>query len=169
MSCRIHAFTNSRSYGLTRFPLHRWLAIDHGTKRIGLAVGDAPAGVASPLAVIDAQPLAAAIKRILRFAADYEACGIVVGWPINDDGSEGDQGKLARGMALELERTAGMDVRLWDERLSSFEADKALAGTMTRLQKRRRQDAVAAAAILRDFLAANGPSAAKRPSEIKAK
>ena len=91
----------------------------------------------------------------------------MVGWPLNMDGTEGPQGRLAREMAADLARRTGLDVRLFDERLTSFAADKALAGTYTRKQKKARQDAVAAAALLGDFLAADGPAVAPRPADAQ--
>jgi len=143
----------------------RWLGIDHGTKRIGIAAGNLADRIATPLAVIPAQPLASAIRQVLKLAEDYGAEGIVVGWPLNMDGSEGPQAKLAMAAAGELERATGLDVRLWDERLSSFEADEALAGKLTRKKKRERQDAVAAAAMLHDFFSSGGPQRAQKPRE----
>ena len=142
----------------------RWLGIDHGTRRIGLAIGDAEAGIASPLeqAPLAMGPLA---KRVRELAEEYAAVGVVVGWPINADGSEGPQGRLARRFAAKLAEATGLDIRLWDERLSSFEADQRLKGIFTRKQKRRRHDAVAAAEFLKDFLASNGPDLAPRPAE----
>lgn len=144
----------------------RWLGIDHGAKRLGVAAGSTEDGFASPLAVVPASPLAQAIRRILDLAAQYDAEGIVVGWPINMDDTEGPQAILARKMAVELSQATQLDVRLWDERLSSFTADQALAGHMTRLKRRRRQDAVAAAAMLQDFLARGGPQSAVHPEDV---
>ena len=146
--------------------MSRWLAIDHGTKRIGVAVGDAAGGVVSPLEVLPAQPLALAIEQIKRLADEYGATGLVVGWPINMDDTEGPQAKLARQMGVQLAGATGLDVRLWDERLTSFEADQALIGQYTRKQKKQRQDAIAAAAILRDFFAGNGPVTAAKPGDV---
>lgn len=145
----------------------RWLAIDHGSKRIGLAVGGTQDGIASPLAVIDAHPHETAVERIFATAAEYGAAGLVVGWPLNMDDTEGPQGRLARQLADELAATTELDVRLWDERLSSFAADEALAGHFTRKKKRARQDAVAAAEILRDFLSRGGPESAPHPGELR--
>jgi putative Holliday junction resolvase len=144
----------------------RWLGIDYGTKRIGIAVGSTDEKIASALTVIPAEPREAAIERILRLAGDYHAEGIVVGWPLNMDDSEGPQAKLSKAMAAELAGATDLDVRLWDERLTSFAADKALAGKLTRKKRRARHDAVAAAKILQDFLAANGPASAPRPDEL---
>jgi putative Holliday junction resolvase len=143
----------------------RWLGIDHGTRRLGLAVGDEQAAVASPLAQLSLGE-ERLFERILAAVEDYGAAGVVVGWPINADGTEGPQGVLARKFALELSGRTGLDVRLWDERLSSFLADQRLRGTMTRRQKKLRHDAVAAAAFLEDFLKNKGPATAPRPDEI---
>ncbi len=140
----------------------RWIGIDHGSKRTGIAAGGSEEKIATAVSVI---PSTGSIERIKKIAAEYEAVGIVVGWPVNMDGSEGPQAKLARAMAAELAQATGLDVRLWDERLSSFVADKALAGTMTRMKRRAKQDAVAAAVILQDFLTYDGPATAIRPDE----
>ena len=140
----------------------RWLGIDHGSKRIGVAAGYSEQKIATGVSVI---PPAGALEKIKEIAVEYEAAGIAVGWPVNMDGSEGPQAKLARAFAADLAQTTGLDVRLWDERLSSFAADEALSGTMTRMKRRARQDAVAAAVILQDFLESDGPARAIRPDQ----
>lgn len=146
----------------------RWLAIDHGSKRIGLAVGNTDDGIASPIEVIPAEPFEKALAQILQCAGDYQVEGIVVGWPLNMDDTEGPQGKLARAAAVRIAQATPLDVRLWDERLSSFTADQALAGHLTRKKRRARQDALAAANILQDFLSAGERrQTALRPGDIK--
>jgi putative Holliday junction resolvase len=147
--------------------MSRWLAVDLGAKRIGLAVGNTSDRIASPLEVIAAEPARAAIAAIAAAGADYSAQGIVVGWPLNTDGTEGPQGAEARRMAVELARATGLDVRLWDERLSSFAADELLAGRYTRKKKQQRQDAIAAATFLSDFLSQDGPATAPRPGDAR--
>ena len=132
---------------------------------MGLAVGDTDAGLAGPLKVIPADPLPDATAEIARLADEYEVDGIVVGWPINMDGTLGPQADAARAFANHLAGATQRDVRLWDERLSSFEADSALAGQLTRNKRRQRQDALAAAAFLQDFLAGNGPADAVKPGD----
>lgn len=144
----------------------QWLGIDHGTKRIGVAVGNTTDGIALPVTVLTDQPFETAARRIADLADEYGAEGIVVGWPLNMDDTEGPQGRKTRAWADRLAQITDLDVRLWDERLSSFAADKALAGTFTRKQKRARQDAVAAAEILQDFLSSGGPEGAPRPDQI---
>jgi len=143
----------------------RWLGLDYGHKRIGVAVGDTAGAVVSPVAVIPAEPSAGALARIADLAEQYHAAGIVVGWPLNMDDSEGPQAKACRAAAARLATACGLDVRLWDERLSSFQADTTLAGKLTRRKRKARQDAVAAAVMLEDFLARGGPDLAPRPSD----
>lgn len=144
----------------------KWLGIDYGTQRIGVAVGDTSNGIAGPLTMIPAGDLPSVIDQIRQLAREYGAGGLVVGWPLNMDDSEGPQGKLTRQAAQQIAQASGLDVRLWDERLSSFQADQALAGTFTRKKKKQRQDAIAAAMILQDFFACGGPQSAPTPDEI---
>jgi len=146
-----------------------WLGIDHGTKRIGVAVGNTESGIAGPIEVVPAEPEPKALAKIARLAEEYAVDGVVVGWPLNMDDTEGPQGRIAREVARKLAETTSLDVRLWDERLTSFAADEALAGTYTRKKKKARQDAVAAAAMLRHFLIDNGPEKAPRPEDAAGK
>jgi putative Holliday junction resolvase len=146
----------------------RWLGIDHGSKRIGLAVGDTSISIAAPVTVLDGEHLTSEqiVEQITRVAAEHGASGAVVGWPLNMDDTEGPQGKIARSFASMLGENTDLDVRLWDERLSSFQADQSLACTFTRKKKKARQDAIAAAVILQDFLSSGGPQGAPRPDEV---
>lgn len=146
--------------------MRRWLAIDHGTRRIGIAVSDPGGAIASPLEVLEATDPAAVAPRVAALAEEYGADGVVVGWPLNMDDTEGPQGVVARHFAGVLATRTGLDVRLWDERLSSADADEKLRGLFTRKKKKARQDAVAAASILQDFLNRGGPDAAPRPDEV---
>ena len=143
-----------------------WLGIDHGTKRIGVAAGSSADGIASPITAISASTPQADIEAIERLAREYHAGGIVVGWPLNMDDTEGPQGKLVREFASQLASATGLDVRLWDERLSSFSADKAMPSALTNKKKKQKRDAIAAAIILQDFFASGGPDAAPKPGEI---
>lgn len=161
-----------RARALGTFPMSNWLGVDYGSKRIGIASGDTQMGLALPVAMVpgggDEAPL---IAELIRLAQDYDAEGMVVGWPLNMDDSEGPQALLTRKFASRLAAAAAactppIDVRLWDERLSSFAADQSLAGHLTRGKRRQRQDALAAANILGDFLANEGPTRAARPDDI---
>ncbi len=133
----------------------RIVAVDLGDKRTGLAVGDDETGMVSPLSVVEI-PLkdeSGLIAAVTKAAVEYGADILLVGLPLNMDGSEGPRAKLVRAFAERLGARADLPVRYQDERLTSAEADWSMARSgLTRGQKKSRRDAVAAAAILRDFL-----------------
>ena len=146
--------------------MSRWLGIDHGSKRVGVAVGDESVAIAAPVTVINGAEFEHILDQIVRICDEHGAGGVVVGWPLNMDDTEGPQGKITRDFASQLAERTYLDVRLWDERLTSFQADQALSQTFTRKKKKARQDAIAAAVILQDFLSAGGPQSAPKPDEI---
>jgi putative Holliday junction resolvase len=139
----------------------RYLAIDLGDKRTGIATGDATTRIASPVAVLDV-PAAerqgqALMDAIVRTIADFwtprDPGELVVGLPINMDGTEGPAAKKARDIARVLSERTKRRVHLFDERLTSAEADWRMAQSgLTHAQKKARRDAIAAAAILEGFL-----------------
>mgnify|MGYP001406664380 CR=1 FL=1 len=137
----------------------RYLAIDLGEKRTGLALGDAHSGIVSPLKVLEIGAAAdggrALLDGVAKVAREHRPDGIVIGLPLNmDDGSEGPAAKRSREFGRRLGELIGTPVHYFDERLTSSEADWAMAGSgLTHGQKKARRDALAAAAILRDFLA----------------
>jgi putative Holliday junction resolvase len=116
--------------------------------------------------VIAAEPAQGALERVAEYVRQYEAQGLVVGYPLNMDGSAGPQAKHASAMAAALAKATGLDVRLGDERLTSFAADAALAGHLTRKKRKARQDALAAAKMLQDFFDAGGPDRAPRWDQV---
>ncbi len=129
----------------------RYLAIDYGTKRTGLAICDPSETIVSPLAVIDSRKgLPDKIITIIK-AENVEA--VVVGLPLNMDDSKGFQAQLALKFAEQLKIKVQIPVYLQDERLSSYAAEEKLAiAQYTRSKKKKRLDAVAAAEILELFL-----------------
>lgn len=132
----------------------RYLAIDLGEKRTGLAVGDDVTGIASPLEVIRASDAGERFKAIGRAIDEQGPDALVVGAPLNMDGSDGPGVARAKAFAGELSGRFGLPVHLYDERLTSVEADEQMARSgLTHGQKKARRDALAAAAILRGFLA----------------
>ncbi len=133
----------------------RYLAIDYGTKRTGLAVCDAGETIASPLAVVQGRK--DLIERIKRIVASEDIGAVVLGLPLNMDGTEGPQAKLVLAFARDLDGQIPIPIHLQDERLSSFEAEQKLHDLgLTRGKKRERLDAVAAADILQTFLDQKG-------------
>ncbi len=131
----------------------RYLGIDLGRRRIGLAVGDSDSRIASPLETIRPTDINDALRRLVEFASEYGVDEWVVGLPLNMDGSEGPQAKETRAFADQLAARNIGPVHLWDERLSSYAADERMAQTgLTHAQKARRRDALAAQEILQSFL-----------------
>lgn len=144
----------------------RYIAIDLGDARTGLAMGDAVTRIVSPLDVVECprqqcggDALLDLLERALDQAVSRHArCELVLGLPLNMDGTEGPRSKLVRQFAARLAQRTGRTVHFQDERLTSSEADWTMAQSgMTHGQKKQRRDALAAAAILRDFLNALAP------------
>ncbi|MCB9838323.1 MAG: Holliday junction resolvase RuvX [Phycisphaeraceae bacterium] len=134
----------------------RYLAIDLGDKRTGLAVGDDLTGIVTPREVLSIPRLPAPDRLLDAIAARIDEFGpdeLVLGLPLNMDGSEGPQAKAVREFGAALAERSGLEVRYQDERLTSAEAEWTLAGSgRTHGQKKALRDALAAAAILRDYL-----------------
>jgi putative Holliday junction resolvase len=129
----------------------RYLAIDYGEKRTGLAICDAGQTIVTPLAVIRNQKDLP--QKISDIAKTEGAEAVVLGLPLNMDGSEGHQSKLTRKFAEQLKKHLDIPIHFQDERLSSFDAEQRLGPVeLTTNKRRKRLDAVAAASILEAFL-----------------
>lgn len=129
----------------------RWLAIDHGTKRIGLAFCDELEILASPFEVWPSDEKV--LDRLARLCKEEGAQALVVGLPKHKDGAESATAPLARAFAMELSTRTGLPHLLWDEHLSSAEAERLLAQRGVKPDKRKALlDAAAAAVILADLL-----------------
>ncbi len=129
----------------------RYLAIDYGTKRTGLAICDAGENIATPLRTIHGQKQL--LERIAELIEAENVEAVVLGLPLNMDGSQSAQTKLAQKFAERLKGHLDVPVHLQDERLSSFGAEQKLApANFTKGKMRQRLDAVAAAEILNAFL-----------------
>ena len=146
----------------------RFVAIDLGDMRTGVAVGDLVTGIAAPVTVIEC-PIDRAggndlLRELVREIDDLigrppsppsssPRAALVVGLPLNMDSTEGPRAKLTRAWARRLADATGWGVEFVDERLSSRAADAKLARSgLTYKQKKERRDAIAAAAILQAFL-----------------
>lgn len=141
----------------------RWLALDLGDKRTGVAVGDEGSRIASPVDVIEL-PMSegargeALLRAIAKATDDHRPDGIVIGLPLNmEDASEGAQAKKVRAFGERVAQATGLEVRYQDERLTSAQADWRMAQSgLTHKQKKGRRDALAAAVVLEEFLNALG-------------
>ena len=131
----------------------RYLAIDYGGKRTGLAVGDDLTKQAGPVGLIETSDNAELLRQLRERIDEFGPDGLVIGVPYNMDGTAGPAAKKAEALAMLLEQATGLPVHRVDERLTSYDADERMKQTgLTRGQKKQRRDALAAAAILRDFL-----------------
>jgi putative Holliday junction resolvase len=137
----------------------KYLAIDFGAERTGLAVCDADETVVSPLRVLQGRKDLAG--RIGQIVASEDVGAVVLGLPLNMDGSEGPQARQVLAFAEELAEHVRVPIRLQDERLSSFAAERKLQETgLSRGKRRKRVDALAAAEILQAFLEGKHPGSA---------
>jgi putative holliday junction resolvase len=129
------------------------MGLDLGTRTIGVAVSDTGRRIASPLAVLKKSKFTADAAALAALAAERRIGGVVVGLPRNMDGSEGPRAQSARAFARNLARALALPVTLWDERLSTVEAERALLVADTS-RKRRAEviDQVAAGIILQGCL-----------------
>jgi putative holliday junction resolvase len=131
----------------------RWMALDHGTKNIGIAFCDELEILASPFAVWPNQG-EASLAKLARLAAEEGAQGLVVGLPRHKDGAESATAGLARAFGESLRDRTGLPLVFWDEHLTSAEAERLLAQRGVKAKDRKaRLDSAAAAVILEDLLA----------------
>ena len=130
------------------------LAVDYGDSRTGLACCDRTEYLASPIGVIHEKVMGRVMQQVAAAAEEYEVGEIVVGHPLNMNGSAGPRAKLCAQFAEDLGRLVNVPVRLWDERGTTVSAAGYLNDTNTRGQKRKDViDEVAATIILESYLA----------------
>lgn len=134
----------------------RVLAVDPGSKRVGIAVSDPSGTIAQALATVPAEPQKTLAERLADIARERGAGRIVVGLPRRMDGSEGPEAKSARSLAGELRRAAKLPVELVDERLTTVQAERAMIDAGSRRGRRRESiDKVAATLLLQSHLDRN--------------
>jgi putative Holliday junction resolvase len=138
-------------------PGARLIGLDLGSRTIGVALTDVTLLVASPYGSLRRGRLAANAKEILSLAAREGAGGIVVGLPLSMDGHPGPSAQAARDWAHALSGATGLPTALWDERLSTAAANRALIGEADLSRRRRAEvvDRVAAAYLLQAALDAS--------------
>lgn len=128
----------------------RVLGVDPGARRVGLALSDPGRTIASPLQVIPASEAASAIVKIVE---EHEVGLVVVGHPVGLDGSSTAATLAAEGLAKQLRGSLNIEVEMYDERLTTVSAKRAMKeGGITEKQMRNKVDRVAAAILLQAFL-----------------
>jgi putative Holliday junction resolvase len=138
----------------------RLLGLDFGTKRIGVALSDEMGWTSQGLTTIERKGNRKDIEKIGRLVEEHEVEEIVLGLPLNMDGSEGKSAEAVRKFAALLQERLKIAVHLWDERLSSWEAEGILKEAEVKPKKRKQVvDKLAAALILKSYLEAQRESA----------
>jgi putative Holliday junction resolvase len=135
----------------------RVLGVDWGEKRIGIALSDESRSIAQPLTTLTRRTgKRFPMRDLLSLATEHAVTGVVVGLPLEADGSDGEPAAAARALAADIGRVAALPVTLWDERMSTARALKTVQelGGSTRGRKGD-VDALAAAILLQHYLDAN--------------
>jgi putative holliday junction resolvase len=129
------------------------IGLDLGTKTIGVAASDPDRRLASAVETIGRKKFASDAARLLALASERRAVGLVLGLPINMDGSEGTRAQSTRAFARNLARLTALPIGLWDERLSTAAVERNLiAADVSRAKRAAIIDAHAAAYILQGAL-----------------
>jgi putative Holliday junction resolvase len=140
-------------FAATLPPMRPILGLDLGTKTIGVAVSDRLLSTATPLHTVKRTKFTQDAQALLAVITEKEAAGIVLGLPINMDGSEGPRAQSTRAFARNLGGLTPLPICFWDERLSTVAAERALLAADTSRAKRAEViDHVAAGFILQGVL-----------------
>ena len=131
----------------------RIMAIDYGDARTGIAVSDPTGSLTGYTAVIRSRDPERVSEEIAALAEQHGVEEIVMGFPRTMDGTEGPRAKFCRDFAIQVERAAGKQVVLWDERRTTVEAHGILHASGKRMKDHKKSvDAVAASLILEGYL-----------------
>lgn len=134
-------------------PRGRVMGLDVGTKTIGLALSDIERRLASPLDTIRRVKFSQDAEALIRRAGDFEVCGLIVGLPLNMDGTEGPRAQATRAFMRNLHKLSPLPYAFWDERLSTAAVTRELiAQDATRAKRAEVVDRMAAAYILQGAL-----------------
>jgi putative Holliday junction resolvase len=131
------------------------IAIDFGKRRIGLAIAESASSVAFPLGTITRVSRDKDLEQLRSWISSRAATQLVVGLPLNMDGSEGSSARAARTFGTQLAARLDLPVDYTDERLTSFEARERLSNQGGRRRRKTVVDAVAATIILEEWLASH--------------
>jgi len=131
----------------------RILALDHGTKRIGVAVSDPMKMIAQPLEFISPEPFVDFLERLKTLIAEKEVELILIGMPRNMDGTYGPAAAKVQEFVAALKEAVSVPIKVWDERLTSAQANRFLISAQVRRSKRKEKvDQTAAAILLQSYL-----------------
>jgi len=139
-------------------PSGRLIALDVGEKTIGLAMSDASRVVASPLKLIERSKFTTDVHTLSALCREFAAAGLVIGYPVNMDGTEGARCQSTRQFARDLALKIALPTLLWDERLSTVAVNRMMIDEADLSRKRRGElvDKLAATYLLQGVLDALG-------------
>jgi len=131
----------------------RVLALDHGTKRIGIALSDELKMIATPLEFVLAEPFTDFVKRLKEIIREKEVELILIGMPRNMDGSYGPAALKVQEFIAVLKDLVAIPIKTWDERLTSAQAQRFLIqGGVRRQERKEKVDKMAASILLQSYL-----------------
>ncbi len=131
----------------------RILALDHGTKRIGVAISDETKTIAQPLEYIPAEPFADFLTRLKQLLIEKEVDLVLIGLPRNMDGTYGPAAQKVQAFVAVLRGAITVPIKMWDERLTSSQANRILIqGGVRRDKRKEKVDKMAAAILLQSYL-----------------
>ncbi len=131
----------------------RILSLDHGTKRIGVAISDELKMIAQPLEYIPAEPFADFLERLKQLLLDKEVELVLVGMPRNMNGTYGPAALKVEEFVAVLRTAITVPIKTWDERLTSAQANRfLLEGNVRRDKRKEKVDKTAAAILLQSYL-----------------
>ncbi|MCF6322693.1 MAG: Holliday junction resolvase RuvX [Rhizobiaceae bacterium] len=134
-------------------PSQRLVGLDLGTKTIGVALSDSRLTIASPSHVVKRTKFTKDAAALLEFCLEQDVFALVLGLPLNMDGSEGPRAQATRAFARNLANVFSMPIVFWDERLSTVAAERVMIeADMSRKKRAQKIDAAAAAFILQGAL-----------------
>ncbi|PJC48168.1 MAG: Holliday junction resolvase RuvX [Candidatus Omnitrophica bacterium CG_4_9_14_0_2_um_filter_42_8] len=133
--------------------MERILALDFGEKRIGVAVSDSLNIIAQSVGTIERKGIKNDLKKIAELVKEYEAGKMIVGLPLNMDGTEGKSASRAINFVNDLRKEIQIEVEMLDERLTTAQGERVfLEADMSRKKRRQNLDKIAAQLILQNYL-----------------
>lgn len=141
-------------------PPHKAMALDIGEARIGVAISDDAGRIALPREVVESRPFVRAVERLIALVEEHQVAHVVLGEPLELDGRAGAASRRTQRWYRALDDAVDAELHLWDERLTSAQAERALRGQG--LSRRREEgliDQAAATLILQSWLDARRPCA----------
>jgi putative Holliday junction resolvase len=131
----------------------RVLGLDAGETTIGLALSDATRSIASPLLTIERTKFTKDVAQLQKTIAEHKVAGLVIGYPVNMDGSLGPRTQSTRTLVANLGKSIALPMVLWDERMSTMAVERVmLEADLSRARRAQLVDKLAASYMLQGFL-----------------